>query len=346
MPEEAMQHADAVCVGDAEPKMPRIIEDLEARRLQPIYAGEPAPLTDLPIPRRDLIRKEDYAPIDMVQATRGCHQRCSFCSVTAFHHNRFRTRPVNEVIDELKDLGRYILFLDDAITANRDYALELFSAMAPLEKSWFSQCNVGIAGDEELLALAARSGCRGLFIGFESLSQEGLRSWKKRANLGRDYVDAVRRLHREGIAVQAAFVFGGDDDGPDVFARTLDFLLEANIECLQATRLTPFPGTPLFEEMDQQGRILDKDWSHYDFGHVVFEPAGMSRETLDRGVAWVQKEFYARRRIARRTWKALRYLEPDTIVRGVLPINLGYRSKMTTVGTFDRAEGFGKVAGS
>ncbi len=340
MPEEAIEHADAVCVGDAEPNVPRMIEDFAAGRLKGLYASEPAPLTSLPVPRRDLIRKQDYAPIDVVQATRGCYHQCSFCSVSAFHNHHFRARPVAEVIEEVRHLGQYILFMDDAITASRDYAIELFFEMVPLGKHWFSQCGIGIAEDEELLTLASRSGCRGLFIGFESLSEQGLRSWNKRTNLGKDYVAAVDRLHAHGIAVCAAFVFGSDHDTADVFPMTLEFLLEANVEVLQATRMTPFPGTPLFEEMDQQGRILDKDWSHYDFGHVVFEPAQMDRETLDRGVSWVQREFYARRKIARRIGRSARYLDPGVILHAVLPINLAYRRKMTTVGTFDQGAAF------
>jgi radical SAM superfamily enzyme YgiQ (UPF0313 family) len=340
MPEEAVQHADAVCVGDAEPNVPRMIEDFAAGRLGGVYARGPAPLTNLPIPRRDLIRKQDYAPIDVVQATRGCYHQCKFCSIAAFHQHRFRTRPVAEVIEEIRELGQYILFMDDSLTASRDYALELFTGMLPLGKRWFSQCGIGIAQDAELLDLATRSGCRGLFVGFESLSEQGLRSWRKHTNLGKDFSAAVRELHAHGIAVCAAFVFGGDHDTDDVFPRTLEFLLEANVEVLQATRLTPFPGTPLFEEMDQQGRIFDKDWSHYDFGHVVFEPAQMARETLDNGVAWVQREFYARQAISRRIARSLLYLDPGVILRAILPINLAYRRKMGAVGTFEQAAAF------
>jgi radical SAM superfamily enzyme YgiQ (UPF0313 family) len=327
MPEEASQHADAVCVGDAEANLPRMMEDFAAGRLRPLYAGEPVPLSDLPIPRRDLIRRQDYAPIDVVQATRGCARRCSFCSVAAFHQYHFRSRPVDEVVAELKTLGPHILFMDDSITIDPAYAKHLFSEMIPLGKHWFSQCGIEIAEDEELLRLASLSGCRGLFVGFESLSQPGLRSWRKHTNVGKDYREAVRRLHAAGIAVFAGFVFGSDDDTPDVFPRTLEFLIEANVECLQATRMTPFPGTPLFEQMDRQGRILDKDWSHYDFGHVVFEPAQMRRETLDNGVAWVQRQFAARRRILRQAWRGLRYLDPMVVLRAVLPLNLAYRRK-------------------
>jgi radical SAM superfamily enzyme YgiQ (UPF0313 family) len=199
---------------------------------------------------------------------------------------------------------------------------------------------VGITSDPELLRLAAESGCRGVFVGFETLSPEGLRTWRKHSNLGKDYLEVVRKLHTAGIAVCAAFVFGNDPDTPDVFPATLQFLLDANVETLQATRMTPFPGTPLFDELDAQGRIFDRDWSHYDFNHVVFEPLHMDRATLDGGVAWVLREFHARRRVARRVWRSLRYLEPALVLGGVAPLNLGWRLKLAADGTFGRAAGF------
>lgn len=340
MPEEAIQHADAVCIGEAEGNVPRMMEDFRAGTLKPFYRAEPVSLAGLPIPNRNLIRKKDYAPLDVLQATRGCRARCRFCSVAAFHQYRLRTRPVAEVIDELKTLGPNVLFMDDCLTGDRAYAGQLFSEMIPLGKRWFSQCSIGIAFDEELLRLASRSGCRGLFIGFESLSQENLRSWSKQGNVRKDYLTAVRRLHAAGIGMVAGFTFGGDDDAPDVFERTLEFLLEANVESLQATRLTPFPGTPLFDELDRQGRIFDKDWSHYDFNHVVFEPLHMRRETLHAGVAWLLREFHARRRVARRVWRSLRYLPPSIVLQGVLPLNLGFRHKLAVDGTFARSESF------
>jgi radical SAM superfamily enzyme YgiQ (UPF0313 family) len=346
MPEEAIQHADSVCIGEAEGNVPRMIADFTAGALKPFYNSEPVELVGLPRPDRALIRKQDYAPVDVLQATRGCHYQCSFCSVSAFHHHFFRVRPIAEVIDELKTLGRNVLFMDDNIIGDREYAKQLFVEMIPLNKHWFSQSTVGMAEDEELLHLASRSGCRGLFIGFETLSEEGLRSWKKKTNLGKDYLGAVRRLHAAGIAVCAAFVFGGDEDMPDVFQRTLEFLLEANVESLQATRLTPFPGTPLFAELDRNGRILDKNWAHYDFNNVVFQPLHMRCETLDQGVAWVLRQFHTRSRVARRVWKSLRYLDPLIVLGGVLPLNLGWRRKLLRDGNFQRGALFAMVTNS
>jgi radical SAM superfamily enzyme YgiQ (UPF0313 family) len=333
LPEEAIEHADAVCIGDAEPNVPQMFQDFENGRLDRFYDDKLDSLAGLPVPDRGLIRRQNYAPIDAIQATRGCHYRCSFCSVAAFHQNRFRIRPVDEVIAELKTLGRNVLYMDDNLIGDREYAKQLFTEMIPLRKRWFSQCGIGIAYDQELLRLANLSGCRGLFIGFESLSEQGLRGYKKQSNLGKDYLQAVQRLHAARIAVFAGFVLGGDEDTPEVFANTLDFLLQANVEALQATRLTPFPGTPLFEDLGRQGRIFDRDWSHYDFNHVVFNPLNMSCEALDRGVAWLMSQFYARKNMARRLWRGLRYLDPIVLTYGVLALNSGYLSKMAIDGT-------------
>jgi len=337
LPQEAIEHADSVCIGDSEPVAKLMIEDLGGGALKPYYIAQPASLAGLPPPSRDLIRRRDYVQLDALQATRGCNQSCAFCSVAAFHHSHFRARPVVEVIDEMARLGRNILLLDDSLTCSRDYAADLFAAMIPLKKRWFSQSSVSLAFDPELLSLAARSGCKGLFIGFESLSERTLRSWNKRVNLQRDYLQAVRNLHAQGIAVFAGFVFGGDDERPDIFPRTLAFLLEANVESLQATRLTPFPGTPLFRDFERSGRILDHDWSHYDFGSVVYEPQHMSRRTLNEGVAWVQRGFFSRRAILGRGWQDLWTLGLETTLRAVLPLNLGYRAKMHAEGNFARA---------
>jgi len=228
-----------------------------------------------------------------------------------------------------------VIFMDDNIIGDSDYAKELFAAMIPLKKTWFSQCSIRVANDNELLKLAARSGCRGLFIGLESLSQDNLNSWRKDGARATDYVRLVAKLHNVGIGVYSGFVFGSDRDTPAVFKHTLEFLFEANMDALQATRLTPFPGTPLFDEMDKNGRIFDKDWRHYDFASVVFEPRHMSVETLDRGVAWVLRQFYSRRRVAQRFWRELRYLSPTAMLRVAVPLNLGYRTRLSTNGTFD-----------
>jgi radical SAM superfamily enzyme YgiQ (UPF0313 family) len=334
LPIEALEHADAVCVGEAENIVSTMVEDFQNGRMKSVYRSAPVDLGSLRVPDRSLIRRSLYAVPDALQATRGCPQRCKFCSITEFFGHKFRVRPVEKVIAELETLRNFVLFLDDNIATDAGYAKELFRQMIPLKKRWFSQCSIRIAYDDELLDLAARSGCRGLFIGFESVIQENLKGWGKNFNRAHDFDWAVRKIHAKGIGVMAAIVFGDDGDTRDIFRATLDFLLTSNVDALQATLLTPFPGTPLFEEMDRAGRIVDKDWAHYNFRHVVFEPKNMSREELERGKNWVLHEFYSIRSVGLRFAREVGYLSPSTIARVTVPLNLGYRTRLTADGTF------------
>lgn len=333
MPQEAKTHADAVCIGEAEANAPQMIADLSAGRLRPFYRNGLADLGRLRAPDRRLLRASAYAPADAVQATRGCSSQCTFCSIAPFFEHRFRARPVDQVIEELRPLRRLLLFMDDNITADVAYAKELFARMVPLRKRWFSQCGIGIADDDELLRLAYASGCRGLFIGLESISDENLKAWRKTANRAGDYSRAIAKLHATGIGVIAGIVFGNDADTRETFPRTLEFLHEARVDALQATILTPFPGTPLFDSFERDGRITDRDWAHYDFRHVVFEPRNMSPEKLRDGHDWVLSRFYSRRSVASRVLRAVRYLAPSTITAAMLPLNLSYRHRLGADGT-------------
>jgi len=332
-PEDALRHADAVCVGDAENKMERIMEDALHGRLQPIYDGSPPDLADIPVPDRRLLGRFGRGVIDTILATRGCPYRCTFCSVTAFHRHTYRARPVEHVVEELRTLRRRVLFVDDNLIANREYALELFAAITPLKKHWYGQCSTGIVNDVRLLEAAAASGCRGMFVGFESLSEPNLAAWRKGFNRPQAYSRVVRKLHQAGIAVYAGIVFGMDNDTPTVFRRTLRFLEESEIDFAAPNVLTPFPGTPLYDEMERDGRILDRDWSRYDFNHAVFEPKHMSAETLERGTCWVRAHFYGRRAVARRIRRSLGYLDLGTVLHAIVPLNLGFRSRMRRTGT-------------
>jgi len=337
LPEEAKEHADAVCIGEAEPNVPAMMADFVAGRLQPFYDRGPADLKGLRIPDRSLIRQSAYITPYAIQATRGCRYRCKFCSVAAFHRYHFRTRPIDEVIAELRLLGRNVIFIDDNLVADRDYAKELFARMIPLGKRWGSQGSIDMASDDELLRLARASGCRGMFIGLESLSQENLRGCNKHFCLAKDYVRAIAKIHAAGIGVYAGIVFGMDGDTPEVFGSTLDFLDEAKVDALQVTILTPFPGTPLFEELDREGRIFDKDWAKYDFGHVVFEPRSMSPQTLQAGHDWACRKFYALRPTLQRVWRACRLMGPSAALATVVPLNFGYRSRFRANGVLHNA---------
>ena len=337
LPEEAAGHFDAVCVGEAEANVPAMLGDLEAGRLRSIYRHEPGSLAGLKVPDRRLLRRAAYIVPDAIQATRGCPYACTFCSVAAFCGHAFRTRPVDEVIDELTRLGRRVIFVDDNIIGDRDYALELFARMAPLRKQWCSQCSVRIADDPRLLEAAARSGCIALFLGLESLSEGNLGAWHKTTYRAHDYARAITSLHSVGIGVYAGFVFGMDDDDATSFERTLAFLESARVDVLQSTILTPFPGTPLYEEMDREGRIRTRDWSLYDFGHVVFEPRHLSPETLLAGASWVESRFYSATAAWRRIVRAFGYMRPSAVVGAMMPLSLGYLARSRAYGVRENA---------
>jgi radical SAM superfamily enzyme YgiQ (UPF0313 family) len=227
---------------------------------------------------------------------------------------------VAEVIREIRELRpKKLLFLDLNLIANPDYARELFEALAPLRVGWGGLSTIDIAFDEELLDLAARSGCRGLLIGFESLSQESLAETRKAFNTRKDYQEAMRRFHDRKIAVMGCFVFGFDHDTRESFAETAELAIDAKIDLPRFAVVTPFPNTPLFRRLKEEGRILTEDWSLYDAQHVVFHPARMSPEELLRGTEWVWKNVYGIGSIAKRL------LGSWTHPLLAIPANLGYR---------------------
>ena len=331
MPEEAIGHCDAVCIGDAEANLPRMFDDLRSGNLQRFYSDRAPELAPKPVDVR-LIRERHYATSSVVQATRGCNRRCEFCSVTAFYRHTLRCRPVADVLEQIEAApGRDLLFMDDNIAADSRYAKELFEAMIPLKKHWFAQIPVGVARDAEMLRLMQASGCRAVFVGLESLSQESLAEAAKGFNRADDYGAAVAALHAHGIAVIGAFVVGFDHDTPEVFARTSAFLRQTNVDVLQLTILTPFPGTPLFDKMAEAGRMVDLDWGHYDFGNVVFRPRNMTAEELQAGHDAVLADFYSWRSILRRALRQVLYMRPGQVYLGLL-VGLAYRYKLRKVG--------------
>lgn len=300
LPEEALQHADAVCVGEAEGVWREIMKDARSGKLSGAYrAHERHSLDGLHLPPRCLLDNRKYGTLQSVQATRGCPNRCAFCAVSAFNEGSMRCRPVREVVMEVKLLpDRFFMFVDDSLTADREYALELFKSLEPLGKIWISQSTLDIADDVELVEAAAEAGCIGLFVGLESFSSSSLQSVDKGFNRVEEYRERIAFLHSMGIGVEAGIVFGFDTDGPDVFRTTLDLLDEIGIDAIQVSILTPLPGTPLFDRMAE--RIHDHDWSSYDYHHAVFEPARMTAEQLQAGHDWVTRKFYRPWRIARR----------------------------------------------
>lgn len=318
-PEDAALHFDAVVVGDAEGAWERLLADLQRGELQRVYrqpaGGEPVSfgpgaqpeLLQTPVPRRELVQHtaRHYATINAVQAGRGCRHNCRYCSVTVFHGRKYRRRPVADVIRELRSLPRNFIFVDDNIIADRAYALELFRAMAPLRKRWVSQCSVLVADDPELLQSMRAAGCCGLFIGIETASDENLAAMNKQFNHTGSYPDRLRKIRRAGIGVVAGMIVGMDGDDTRVFEQTLRFLQEARLDAVQLNILTPLPGTPLYGDMMQANRVTDRDWSHYDYRHVVFHPARMTAAELQAGADWLYAQFYRLDRIIVRFVRAV-----------------------------------------
>ena len=331
MPEEAAEHADAVVVGYAEETWPELLRDFRDGRMRSLYRREtPASLELLPIARRDLLRKRSYITTNSIYATRGCPNSCRFCVIPVAWGRQTVFRPISEVIHEIEQLkGRDLVLIDPNLTSDFDYARRLFEALTPLKKRWFGLATTEIV-ETELLGLAARSGCRGLFMGFESVTQSTLDGIDKGFNVAKRYGDLVKRVHGYGIAIQGAFVFGFDSDDTSVFRRTVEAVEELKIDLPRFSIFTPFPGTPVFEKLEEEGRIIERDWALYDAQHVVFRPERMSPEQLQEGLHWAWRRTYRTKSIVRRV--AASRCTPAVSVAA----NIGYKFYAARLPRFNR----------
>ncbi len=309
-PEEAAEHADAVVTGVAVETWPRLLRDFVAGRLERRYdAGEHVPFARWPLPRRDCYasRRRRFITVNSVQATYGCPCRCEFCvtphSCRGYHH-----RPVEEVVEDVRAIrARHFVFVDPSPIEDRAYALALYRALTPLGRRWVSPSTIRMAFDDELLTAAAASGCRGLLIGFESVSQASLDGIGKRFNEANEFAAAVRRFHAAGVAVMGCFVFGLDGDDEGVFERTVEFVERTAVDLPRFTVCTPYPGTDLHRRLESEGRILERNWLMYDCQHVVIRPARMSAQRLQAGLEWAWRQCYTPRSIASRLARAPRF---------------------------------------
>jgi radical SAM superfamily enzyme YgiQ (UPF0313 family) len=338
LPAEALQHCDSVVIGEAEELWPRVLADFSQGRLQRTYGhdGNYPSLKDQPRLQWEPLRPRRYLPLHFAETTRGCPHDCEFCSVTSTFGGKFRTRPLDEVVAELRTLRsfegwltlkRCVFFVDDNIVSHRDYAKEFFRRIADLNLNWFGQASVNIVRDPEVLRLAQQSGCRALFIGFETLDDQCLAGVGKSFNRPHDYLDVVKRIHDHGIGIDGSFVFGFDEDTEAAFDRTLDFVMRAKLEIAYFSILTPYPGTRLHARLAAEGRLLTDDWDYYDANHVVFRPKRLTPEKLLEGYQRVMKEFYSVSSIFQRlwgttAWKNLFY-----------PMNFGFRQNVRSLVT-------------
>ncbi|MEI8347852.1 MAG: radical SAM protein [Pseudomonadota bacterium] len=325
VPDEAQNHADAIFIGQAEETWPRFLNEFELGKHQKVYVGnEQQFLSNIPMARKDLFHRHDYTG-GVLFATRGCPNKCEFCSLTVMYGNGLRCRPISEVALEYASFkGKIIIFWDDNLSADLEYAKELFKAISPYQKWWSSQASVNCGHDDEFLSLAAKSGCKQLFLGLESVSQESLNRSGKKDNRVSEYRSIIQNIHSYGIAVQAGIVFGFDHDTVKVFRDTLDFLEDTGVQNATFNILTPYPGTPLFKRLLTEGRILSYDWDKYNARQdVVFSPRNMSPEELLAGFRMANDRFYSVRSMARRLSRS------PVGLFWTLPLNLAY-----TVSTF------------
>jgi radical SAM superfamily enzyme YgiQ (UPF0313 family) len=303
LPEEAAPHADAIFLGPGEQTFPRFLQDFRAGRPERRYVSTSGRTLDrVPPIRRDLIRRRNYLVPNSIVVTRGCPQHCDFCYKDAFFEGgkSFYTQRVDDALAEISRLpGRHLYFLDDHLLGNPHFASTLFEGMRGMNRLFQGAATVDSILRGDLIERAAGAGLRSIFVGFETLSPGNLVTSNKRQNLGRDYAAVTNRLHGLGIMINGSFVFGMDDDDPDVFRRTVDWAIEHGITTATFHIQTPYPGTRLYARMEAEGRIVTRDWDLYDTRHVVYRPARLTPETLKTGYDWAYREFYRWPSIAR-----------------------------------------------
>jgi radical SAM superfamily enzyme YgiQ (UPF0313 family) len=346
-PEQALEHCDAIVLGEAEFAWPELVEDFRDGGLRKrIYKSDRLhdwsnlprmDLESLPMFRKELMREPIYRDFYFqfpLLVTRGCPFACDYCSVAQFHSSGYRMRPVGDVLRDLRDVqalgSRSVLFMDDNPVANRAYAKELFQAMAPKEMRWCSQCTIQIAQDSELLDLAAESGCFLLSIGFETIRQSNLSEINKNWAKAKEYAEMIAAIRARGIQIVALIMLGLDDDAPEDFDRTLEFLIRNKVAMAKFHLPLPYPGTRFYDRMDQEGRILTKDWNEYHYGNAVIRPLKMTPEAAMDKYWATYRDFFSMRSIVRR------FLPPAPrnlhISMHYLLANLAFR-KMQRAGT-------------
>ncbi len=319
-PDEAEDVADAIFVGEAEGLWEEFLQQWEDGAYQHIY-HQPCPpaLENIPMARKEFFHRRDHTN-GVLFATRGCPNMCDFCCISVMYRHTLRKRPVSEVAAEYASFkGKIIIFWDDNIAADLEYAKELFHAITPYHKWWSSQASIHAGRDDAFLEAATRSGCKQLFLGLESISQSSMIEVKKGFNRVDDYYEIIQRIHAHGIAVQAGIVFGFDHDSPAIFKETLDFLETSGVQNATFNILTPFPGTPLFQKLESEGRILTQDWRKYNSrSDVVYQPAQMSSQELLAGYRYANARFYSLQSIAKRLFRS------PVQLWWTLPLNLAY----------------------
>ena len=308
LPDEALQHCDSVVIGEAEGVWEQLIQDFRRGRLKRKYRnGAFVDLKGLPLPRRDLLSPGDYVTINTVQTARGCPYNCNFCSVKLFNGRMYRFRPIEDVIEEIKSLpSRNVFFVDDTILTQRERTRELLKALIPLKIRWGSQSTILIAQDDELLEMAAKSGCLGFAIGFESFSPNTLDEMGKNFNKPEYFHKLIKKIKSYGMIVWGSFVLGFDRDDEKSIRYTLEMARNSKLDFACFNFLTPLPGTEVYHQLVTEKRLTDSHWGDYNMANLVFKPAKMSGETLEFEMRNAWLDFYSLKAISKRLgvrWK-------------------------------------------
>ena len=284
MPEECLEHADAVVIGEAEYVWPELLEDVAASALKRTYQQDrPTDMDDVPIPRRDLLRQDPR--VGMIQATRGCHHACRFCYLPSVPWHKHRRRSLDKVYEELRSMKqKVVFFVDDNLFADEDYAIALCDKIAPLKITWSVQAPTTIANNLRLLKAMRKSGCFSVQVGFQTVHPDSLQQAGVVQNKIENYRQIVRRFHKHGILVQGFFIFGFDSEDRRIFETAEASIKRMGIEDALLYILTPYPGTPIYDQLKREGRLLVLDRDHYGWANAVFQPAHMTAEELERGV--------------------------------------------------------------
>lgn len=306
VPDEAVEYAESIVIGEAESLWPQLVEDFRAGRLKRVYRGSSRPALTGLRPDRSIFAGKRYLPVGLVEAGRGCHFRCEFCAVQAYFSNTQTRRPTDEIIEEIRRIRKpLIFFVDDNITSNMDQAKDFFRALIPLKVRWVSQASINAAHDEEFLRLIKASGCQGLLIGFESLNPDNLQRMFKSFNTMRGgYERALANLKRHEIPLYATFIVGYDEDDGDAVEQTLAFAARHRFYIVAFNHLTPFPGTPLYNRLQREDRLLYDRWwldPAYRYGMVPYAPRRMSAAAVQERCIEARRRFYGLSSIFRRS---------------------------------------------
>lgn len=296
LPDEAMSHADSIFIGPGEDTFPQFLQDFREKRAQKIYANKQRNIESIPPVRRDLIKRNLYLVPNSIVVSRGCPHHCDFCYKDAFFEGgkSFYTQRVDAALAEIERLpGRHLYFLDDHLLGNQKFSGALFEGMRGMNRVFQGASTIDAILRGDLIEQAARAGMRSVFVGFETLSEANLTQSNKKQNLGKDYRQAIQRLHDLGIMINGSFVFGLDEDRKDVFKKTVDWAVSSGLTTATFHVLTPYPGTRLFKDMQQAGRILHHNWDLYDTRQVVYKTVGLSAEELKEGYDWAYRSFYS-----------------------------------------------------